>query len=161
MKKIIVFFLYLCLTPLIWAAEQYDFDKLLMNASTEKGPFIVSGAAQNATEALSRFAEIDSLRADEYIRRARAPSSEMSVSSSSSSSSSSDKKSPLAASQKTFVCKIYCESASGPVIYRDFSAADRSDAARQAADVVHKACKSSGFSKASNVRFDPAQCSAK
>jgi hypothetical protein len=64
-------------------------------------------------------------------------------------------------SNKTFVCKIYCESASGPPIYREFSGKNREEVARTVGDNANSICKGGGFSKSSNRSFDPSQCTAK
>jgi hypothetical protein len=60
---------------------------------------------------------------------------------------------------KTYQCKIYCKSASGPVVYQKFQAASRRDAAKMAGDRANNICATQGHSYSSAAEFKESQCS--
>jgi hypothetical protein len=73
-------------------------------------------------------------------------------------SPSSTVSSPSRAVNKTFECKIYCKSASGPVIFTSIEAGSRRQAADLAAKQADQVCAASGKSHASSVKFSESQC---
>lgn len=66
-----------------------------------------------------------------------------------------------ASAPKTYECKIYCKSASGPVVYRRFQASSRKDAAKLAGDQANQICAADGKSHANSVDLSESQCVAK
>jgi hypothetical protein len=84
-----------------------------------------------------------------------------SSSSSNSSNTSSNSSSAAQKSTKTFLCEIYCESASGPRITREVKAANRHEAATYMGDNANEICRGTGFSKASGRNFPDGQCREK
>lgn len=114
----------------------------------------VPGLASEGASFIGRFSEVDSGRVED-LRHSRSAAS---TSSSSTSSSSSQKSAP---SNKTFVCRIYCNSGSGPQITREFSGLNREAVARMIDDNSHSICRDSGMSRSSNIRFDASQCREK
>ena len=65
-----------------------------------------------------------------------------------------------AARVKRFVCRIYCKSAAGPVILREFNAATRRDAAQQAGDAANQLCANAGHGSASSLALPESQCNS-
>ena len=63
--------------------------------------------------------------------------------------------------QKTFVCKIYCQSTSGSITRYELSAKNRREAANYVGDNADEICRSNGHSYASNKAFSERQCSEK
>lgn len=62
-------------------------------------------------------------------------------------------------SAKRFSCKIYCNSASGPTIRREFVAANRKAAASQAEEAANSLCRQDGYKGSSSASFSESQCS--
>lgn len=63
--------------------------------------------------------------------------------------------------QKKFVCKIYCQSASGPITSYELTAKNRRAAANYVGDHADEICHSDGHSYASKKAFSENQCSEK
>lgn len=65
-----------------------------------------------------------------------------------------------AARSERFVCRIHCKSANGPAIRREFTAATRRDAARQAGDAANQLCANAGHGNASSLTLPEGQCNS-
>jgi hypothetical protein len=65
---------------------------------------------------------------------------------------------PPASKAKVFECRIYCKSAAGPTITRNFEAVSRKDAAKMAGDRANEFCAQDGKSHASPVALAESQC---
>ncbi len=145
------------------AAEDINFSDLQRPGAGLSRSAVVPGLAKEGASFVSRFNDVDSARVED-LRRARAAAASYSSSSSSSSSlssSSSSSSQKSAPSNKTFVCRIYCNSSSGPQITREFTGPDRATVARMIDDNGHTICRDSGMARASSSRFDPSQCREK
>lgn len=59
---------------------------------------------------------------------------------------------------KTFECKIYCKSGSGPTISRRIEASSRKDAAKLAGDRSNEFCEKAGLGKSSVLTLAESQC---
>lgn len=76
-----------------------------------------------------------------------------------SGSNDSGRKPATTPSAKRFSCKIYCNSASGPTIRREFAAANRKAAATQAEEAANSLCRQDGYKGSSSDSFSESQCS--
>jgi len=141
-------------------AEDINFSDLQRPGPGLSRSASVPGLAKEGAIFVSRFNEVDSARIED-LKRARAAAASYSSSSSSTSSSSSNSSQKSAPSNKTFVCRIYCNNSSGPQITREFTGPDRAAVARMIDDNAHNICRDSGMSRASSSRFDPSQCREK
>ncbi|WP_300441879.1 hypothetical protein [Zoogloea sp.] len=155
----------LCLlvcVPLSAVAQEINFADLQRPGSGLSRSATVPGLGKEGASFISRFSEVDSGRLEDLRRSRAAAASSSSYSSSGSSSSQSSKSSASSAPKnKTFVCSIYCNSSSGPLITREFSGPDRAAVARMIDDNAHTICRNSGMSRASSSSFDPSQCREK
>ncbi|WP_146204644.1 hypothetical protein [Massilia glaciei] len=59
---------------------------------------------------------------------------------------------------KTFECKIYCKSASGPVTYFKVDSASRGEAAKYMDEHADEICRKNGLAHASGLKFSESQC---
>ncbi len=64
-------------------------------------------------------------------------------------------------SAKSFVCTIYCNSASGPTIRRETMAKSRAEAARILGDQADSLCRGDGHARASSLSLPERQCREK
>ena len=154
----------LCLlvcVPLSAVAQEINFADLQRPGSGLSRSATVPGLGKEGASFISRFSEVDSGRLEDLRRSRAAAASSSSYSSSGSSSSQSSKSSASSPKNKTFVCSIYCNSSSGPLITREFSGPDRAAVARMIDDNAHTICRNSGMSRASSSSFDPSQCRKK
>lgn len=62
--------------------------------------------------------------------------------------------------QKIWRCKVYCKSASGPVVWKEVGAKTRREAAKWVGDNAHDICKAQGKEFASSLTFSENQCTA-
>jgi hypothetical protein len=149
----------LVLLPVL--AEDINFSDLQRPGAGLSRSASVPGLAKEGASFVSRFSEVDSARIEDLRRSRAAAASSSSSSSSTSSSSSSSSSQKSSQSNKTFICRIYCNSNTGPVITQEFIGPDRATVARIIDDNGHTICRNSGMSRASSSRFDPSQCREK
>lgn len=62
--------------------------------------------------------------------------------------------------RKSYVCTIYCNTASGPSIHHELTAKSRTEAARSAGEMANGLCRDKGYSKASSLTLPERQCRA-
>jgi len=74
------------------------------------------------------------------------------------SAKSSASRSSSASTLKTFECKVYCKSASGPVTYHTVNTASRGEAAKYMGEHADEICLSKGMKYASSIAFPESQC---
>ncbi|WP_334277824.1 hypothetical protein [Roseateles microcysteis] len=137
------------------ADKPLDFDDLARAGLNPSTTFRAQGVSTRVNELVDGFG-----RGHNVEREARSSSGNTSSPSSSSGSSSSTSAGKGSA-PKTFVCTIYCNSASGPRIEREFKGPDRETVARMIDENADQICRGTGFSKASGSRFNPSQCRAR
>lgn len=62
--------------------------------------------------------------------------------------------------EKSYVCTIYCNTASGPTIRHELTAKSRIEAATSAGEIADNLCRDKGYSKASSLTLPERQCRA-
>ena len=144
----------MCLGALPGLAEDINFSDLQRPGSGLSRSAIVTGLASEGANFIGRFSEVDSRRVED-LRHSQSAA----ITSSSSASTASSQKSD--SPSKTFICRIYCNSGSGPQITREFSGPNREAVARMIDENSHNICRDSGFSRSSSIRFDASQCREK
>lgn len=149
----------LALASLPALADDINFSDLQRPGGGLSRSAVVPGLAAEGASFVSRFSEVDTSRVEDLRRSRAAAASYSSRSSSSSSASSSSKKS--APSNKTFICTIYCVSASGPKVQHEVKASSKAEAARYMSNNSDQICKSDGLGKASSASFSENQCREK
>ena len=100
-------------------------------------------------------------KVDDGDRRAEERNSRSTGTAASSQSSNSSNNRSATPSAKTFVCTIYCNSASGPTIRRETLAKSRADAAKILGDQADSLCRVDGHARASSLSLPERQCREK
>lgn len=143
-------------------AQEINFDDLQRPGSELSRTATISGLAAEGLRYRDQFIGNDDVRIEEANQARSRYSSSSSSSSSGSSSSSNQSVSKSSQKSKTFICEIYCESASGPRISREFNGANKDEVVRYVGDNADRICNSSGVSKrASGRSFSASQCREK
>lgn len=151
------------LSTIAWSMN-YDFDKLRSQPQQQEFVFYFQNVAVRATNALSEFANTDSLRIDIRAHNqaiSQAANSSNSTNGSNSSNSTATKAADTSSRQKsnTYVCTLYCNSSKGPKTSYQLTASSRSEAAKYANQNSDSICKNAGYSKSSDSPLDESQCS--
>jgi hypothetical protein len=134
-----------------------DIDGLLSTDSEgKKFTFVGSGIGGQVFDEVAYHSRTHNAEMSQARPTTSSPSSKSSTGSNESVSQAPAKNKPVG--DKVFVCKIYCKSAGGPSINREFKAPSKSIAAKQAGDQAGAFCAESGNKTASNVSFSESQC---
>lgn len=121
--------------------------------------YVVEGILADGREYLEKFDGIDTSRV-QASRAAAAQAAAYQAEQSRNNSSNASSKASVSStkSMKTYACVIYCNSASGPKITREVSAATRSEAAKYMGDNADSICKNTGYQRSSSHSFAESQC---
>lgn len=137
-----------------------DLDRRESRQQSSTAP--IRGLGRDSLEVLNRFLEEDGQERQRFAASST-PSTEPTRSDESSAGTavSPNSRRSSETKQQRFVCRIYCQSGTGPVIEREFTGSSREAVAREIDRNSNEICRSSGFTRSSSSRFDASQCRQK
>jgi hypothetical protein len=147
----------MCLVPLTASSGAVD-DALALQNKPENSSLTVDNAVyQDAERSRERVAE-------RYIakeKERRAEFNRLSAQQETTSTSTGASTPNIRSTSKAWVCRVYCQSASGPVVTHTVEATTRAEAAKIMDRTSDQVCRSNGYSYASGRAFPERQCSEK
>lgn len=146
--------------PLHSAIAQHPLDGVFERAdqSAVHSKSTVGSGAYRDLERSSNDARDKATALDEE-RQSLTRSASTSGSETSNSPASNAASTPM--SSRTWVCRVFCKSSSGPVVTHSVQAKSRTEAAKYMDRAADQVCRNNGLSYASGLAFPERQCSEK